>query len=51
MNASTENGRIVLRITDAGLIQTIFADRPENATINTRALGSNFEVVKIEYHN
>lgn len=48
---STENGRIVLRITDADLIHTIFGSRPESATINTRARGSNFEVVKIEYHN
>ncbi|WP_348264501.1 hypothetical protein P8935_08190 [Telmatobacter sp. DSM 110680] len=51
VSVSTENDRIVLRIADAGLIHTIFAGRPESATVNTRAIGSNFEVVKIEYHN
>lgn len=51
VSVSTEDGRIVLRITDPGLIHMIFASRPESATINTRAIGSNFEVVKIEYHN
>jgi hypothetical protein len=48
---SAEDGRIVLRITDARLIRTIFADHPEAATINTRAIRSNFEIVKIEYHD
>lgn len=51
VSVSTENGRIVLRITDPDLIRTIFGRRPDNATINTRAIGSNFEVVKIEYRN
>jgi len=33
------------------LIRTLFGSRPETATINTRALGANFDVVKIEYRN
>lgn len=51
VNVTAENGKIVLRITDAKLIGTIFGARPETATINTRSIGSTFEVVKIEYHN
>jgi len=46
---STEDDDIVIRITDAELIHTIFAGHPETATINTRALGANFATVKIEY--
>jgi hypothetical protein len=51
VKVSTEDGRIVLRITDAALIRTIFGSRPEAVTINTRAIGSNFEIVKIEYRD
>ena len=49
VGVSTENDMIVIRITDAKLIQTIFRGHPETATINTRAIGANFETVKIEY--
>lgn len=48
---SEENGKIVLRITDTDLIQTIFGNHPDTATINTRAIGSNFELVKIRFLN
>jgi hypothetical protein len=51
VEVSTEDDSIVIRITDAKLIHTIFGDHPETATINTRAMGANFEVVKIEYRN
>ena len=46
-----ENGRIVLRLTDADLIRAIFASHPATVTINTRGIGSNFEIVKIDYRN
>lgn len=46
---STENDMIVIRITDAKLIQTIFRSHPETVTINTRAIGTNFETVTVEY--
>jgi hypothetical protein len=49
VNVSAEDGRIVLRIMDAELIRTIFGNRPETVTINTRAIGANFEVVKVQY--
>jgi hypothetical protein len=51
VNVLIENDRIVLRITDAKLIQMIFAGHPDSATINTREIGSNFEVVKIAYRS
>ena len=51
VRVSTEDSRIVFRITDAELIHTIFAGHPDSATINTRGISSNFEVVKIEYHD
>jgi len=50
VNISSENGRVVLRMTDAELIRTIFGSQPETVTINTRALRANFEVVKVQYH-
>ncbi|MFN7998766.1 MAG: hypothetical protein U0Q18_34400 [Bryobacteraceae bacterium] len=49
LSVSAEDDRIVLRIRDAEWIRTIFGKRPETATINTRAIGANFEVVKIQY--
>lgn len=51
VHVSAEDGRIVLRITDPDVIRTIFGDRPGTVTVNTRAIGANFEVVKVEYHN
>ena len=51
VEVSTENDRIVLRITDPNLIRVIFGGRPETVTINTRGLGANFEVVTVEYRN
>jgi hypothetical protein len=30
---------------------TWFWNRPETVTINTRALGENFEIVKVKYRN
>lgn len=49
VEVSAENGSIVLRIRDAQLIATIFGNRPETATINTRAIGADFQIVKIQY--
>lgn len=49
VTVSEEDGRIVLRISDPGLIQTIFSNHPKTATINTRAIGSKFEIVEIQY--
>ena len=49
IGVSPENDMIVIRMTDAKLIQTIFANHPETVTINTRALGANFETVTVEY--
>ena|SRR5579862_1730982 len=49
IGVSAENDEIILRMTDAELIGTIFAAHPESATINTRGVGAKFEVVKIEY--
>ncbi len=49
VGVSTENNMIVIRITDAKLIQTIFGNHPETVTINTRAIGANFETVTVEY--
>lgn len=51
VEVSAESGRIVLRIFDAALIRAIFGSRPETVTINTRAIGANFEVVRIAYRN
>jgi hypothetical protein len=49
VNVSAEDGRIVFRIADAELIRTIFGNRPETVTINTRAIRANFEVVTVQY--
>ena len=51
VKVSTEDGHVVLRISDRNLIQVMFGSRPETVTINTRAVGSNFEVVKVEYRD
>ena len=49
INAAAEDGSVVFRITDAELIRTIFGNRPETVTINTRAIRASFEVVKVQY--
>ena len=49
VKVSTENDRIVIRIVDSELIHTIFGGHPESATVNTRSITSQFEVVKIKY--
>lgn len=49
VGVSTENDMVVIRITDAKLIQTIFGNHPETVTINTRSIGANFETVTVEY--
>lgn len=49
ITASAENNWIVIRITDALLIRTVFGSRPETVTMNTRAIGADFATVKIEY--
>ena len=49
VNVTPENNRIVLRMTDPALIHLIFGARPATATINTRAIRANFEVVTIDY--
>jgi hypothetical protein len=51
VKVSSENGRVVIRLTDANLIRTIFGSHPATVTINTREIGSNFETVKIDYRN
>jgi hypothetical protein len=33
------------------LIHTIFGNHPESATVNTRSITSQFEVVKIKYRD
>lgn len=48
---SAEDGRLVLRITDPGLIRAIFGSRPETVTINIRGIGADFGIVNVEYHN
>jgi len=49
VNVSAEGGKVVIRIADPGLIHTIFGSHPDTATVRSTALGSNFEVVKIQY--
>jgi hypothetical protein len=49
VKAAIEEGKVVLSIADPNLIRAMFGNRPETVTINTRAVGSNFEVVKVEY--
>jgi len=49
VKVSTEEGKVVLRIEDRKLIGRFFGSRPATVTINTRASGSNFEIVKVEY--
>jgi hypothetical protein len=51
VNVSIENDGIVIRIIDAALIHTIFGNHPESATVNTRSITSQFEVVKIKYRD
>lgn len=49
VKAAIEEGKVVLSIADPNLIRAMFGNRPETVTMNTRAVGSNFEVVKVEY--
>lgn len=51
IDVSTDDSFITIRIIDNDLIHEIFGSRPDSATINTRAIDENFEVVKIEYRD
>lgn len=51
VNVSVEGGSIVIRLADPGLIRTIFGSRPHAVTVNTRALGADFQTVQVDYRD